>query len=132
MQFLVFLLLLQCLIHGRLRCQNGSRADCDEACQDESTTEIETTTDIPIETERYVAKNLKSIPYISMSVIRFRFSNPCSATQTFDKSLCTCTDGSTPTSTRIKPVCSDNSKPDCSGACPDGSDPTRTPLFFLL
>ena len=57
--------------------------------------------------------------------------NPCSSSLVFDKSLCTCTDGSTPTSTRVKAVCSDNSRQDCSGSRPDGSDPSKLPKFLM-
>ena len=69
---------------------------------------------------------------VFFAILRFRFSSRCSGSQTFDRTLCTCSDGSTPRSSRTRAVCSDNSRPDCSGACPDGSDPGSTPKLLLM
>ena len=146
MQTFIFLFFLPYLALGHWRCQDGSKANCDQACTDESSPEIpaaeipttvipSTEFDGPVEAEKYEeTQNIKHFFLIVIIAFRFRILNPCSvsASQTFDKSLCSCADGSAPTSVKIKAVCSDNSKPDCSGSCPDGSDPTKLPRFLLM
>merc|ERR1719427_385015 len=98
---ILLLIILPSLMHAHMICNDGSIANCDEACIDEDVTEIPreipeeefaTTTTIPVETER------------------FRFSSRCSGSKTFDRTLCTCSDGSTPRSSRTRAVCSDNSR----------------------
>ena len=80
MKSLLLLFLLPCLTpgHGHWRCQDGSKANCDQACTDPSTPETtesgeegstdvgsgngefdETTTDVPVETERYKSTKMK-------------------------------------------------------------------------
>ena len=146
MKTILLLCLIPALALCHWRCQDGSKANCDQACADEADPEIpntevpeegETTTviaspefDISIEAEKY--NYSKNFLFSRCFILRFRMFNPCSSSQQFDKALCTCSDGSNPTSTRIKAVCSDNSRPDCSGSCPDGSDPTKLPKFLLM
>merc|ERR1719431_762408 len=104
------------LVSGHWRCQDGGKPDCDHACSDSASPGI-TTTDRDEE-------EISSPEFADAE-------NPCSSSERFNKSPCTCGDGSTPTSTRVRAVCSDDSRPDCSGACPDGSDPSKLPKFLL-
>merc|ERR1719312_2282066 len=107
MRYLVFLIHLS-LAH--YRCRDGREA----SCSDDRNTVTETTTII-------VSPEFDN----TLEAEKLIFSS-CSA-----ESRCTCADGSTPTSTRVRPACADSSQPDCAGSCPDGSDPSSLPRFLL-
>merc|ERR1719153_107681 len=115
MRYLVIGSVLLHLSLGHYRCRDGRKASCTDDCT------TVTTTDTDTETTTIIVS-----PEFDDTLETERFSS-CSS----GESQCTCEDGSTPTSTRVRPSCRDNSQPDCAGSCPDGSDPSRLPKFLL-